>query len=75
MQRMRHLTELSADLAIRPLQALLLLVSFVGVLWVPPAQVLFTFDGRSFTIPGYWSGAGSPMPSAGRGWGDAAAAR
>ena len=53
MQRMRHLTELSADLAIRPLQALLLLVNFVGVLWVPPAQVLFTFDGRSFTIPGY----------------------
>jgi ABC-type uncharacterized transport system fused permease/ATPase subunit len=45
--------ELSADLAVGLLQASLLLVSFIGVLWVLSAQVLFTFDGRSFAIPGY----------------------
>ena len=49
----RHLVELSADLAVGLLQASLLLVSFIGVLWVLSAQVLFTVDGRSFTIPGY----------------------
>ena len=49
----RHLTELSAGLGIGFLQALLLLVSFLGVLWILSEQVVFTVSGRSFTIPGY----------------------
>ena len=49
----RHLTELSSDLGIGLLQASLLLVSFVGVLWLLSAQVVFSFDQRHFAIPGY----------------------
>jgi len=49
----RHLIDLSADLAVRLLQASLLLVSFIGVLWVLSAQVVFLVGERSFTIPGY----------------------
>jgi vitamin B12/bleomycin/antimicrobial peptide transport system ATP-binding/permease protein len=49
----RHLIDLSADLAVRLLQASLLLVSFIGVLWVLSAQVVFVVGERSFTIPGY----------------------
>jgi putative ATP-binding cassette transporter len=49
----RHLIDLSADLAVRLLQAALLLVSFIGVLWVLSAQVVFVVGARSFSIPGY----------------------
>jgi vitamin B12/bleomycin/antimicrobial peptide transport system ATP-binding/permease protein len=49
----RHLIDLSADLAVRLLQASLLLVSFIGVLWVLSAQVVFVVGARSFTVPGY----------------------
>lgn len=49
----RHLTELSAGLGIGFLQASLLLVSFIGVLWVLSEQVVFVVGGRSFSIPGY----------------------
>lgn len=49
----RHLTELSADLGVGLLQATLLLVSFVGVLWMLSVQVVFTYEGRSFFVPGY----------------------
>ena len=35
------------------LQSSLLLVSFVGVLWVLSAQVVFGVGEHSFTIPGY----------------------
>ena len=49
----RHLIDLSADLAVRLLQASLLLVSFIGVLWVLSAQVVFVVGERSFTVPGY----------------------
>ena len=49
----RHLTELSSDLGIGLLQASLLLLSFVGVLWVLSAQVIFSLGDRHFTIPGY----------------------
>ena len=49
----RHLTELSTDLGIGLLQASLLLVSFIGVLWILSDSVIFSFDGRRFTIPGY----------------------
>jgi putative ATP-binding cassette transporter len=49
----RHLTELSAGLGIGFLQAFLLLLSFLGVLWILSEQVVFTVSGHSFTIPGY----------------------
>lgn len=62
----RHLVELSGDLGIGLLQASLLLVSFVGVLWVLSAQVIFQVSDTSFHIPGYmvwcalaYAGAGS----------------
>jgi putative ATP-binding cassette transporter len=49
----RHLIDLSTDLAVRMLQASLLLISFIGVLWVLSEQVVFVVGARSFTIPGY----------------------
>lgn len=49
----RKLTELSTSLGIGLLQAMLLLVSFIGILWALSANVIFVVDGRSFTIPGY----------------------
>jgi vitamin B12/bleomycin/antimicrobial peptide transport system ATP-binding/permease protein len=52
-QDAQHLTELSTDLGIGLLQASLLLVSFVGVLWFLSGEVKFTFSGAAFSIPGY----------------------
>jgi putative ATP-binding cassette transporter len=49
----RHLTELSTDLGIGLLQASLLLISFIGVLWVLSSTVVFSVSGKSFSIPGY----------------------
>lgn len=49
----RHLTELSAQLAIGLFQSTLLLFSFVGVLWMLSRSVVFTWDGQEFFIPGY----------------------
>src|SRR5207237_8299828 len=43
----------SATLSFGLLQSSLLLVSFVGVLWVLSNQVVFTYGDPSFTIPGY----------------------
>jgi vitamin B12/bleomycin/antimicrobial peptide transport system ATP-binding/permease protein len=52
-QDAQHLTELMATLAVGLLQSSLLLLSFVGVLWVLSQQVVFGVGDRSFTIPGY----------------------
>jgi vitamin B12/bleomycin/antimicrobial peptide transport system ATP-binding/permease protein len=49
----RHLTELSADLAIGLLQSSLLLGSFISVLWALSNNVTFHLDERRFSIPGY----------------------
>lgn len=49
----RHLTELSVDLGNGLLQASLMLVSFIGVLWILSTQVVFNFGHGDFTIPGY----------------------
>jgi putative ATP-binding cassette transporter len=49
----RHLTELSADLGVGLAQASLLLGSFVTVLWVLSAQIIFDFGGHTLSIPGY----------------------
>lgn len=48
-----HLSELSADLAIGLVQAFLLLVSFIGVLWVLSSGVVFTINQHTLAIPGY----------------------
>ena len=54
----RHLTELSADLGIGLLQATILLITFVSVLWALSADFAFHVDGRVVAIPGYmvWAG-------------------
>ena len=54
----RHLTELSADLGIGLLQASILLVTFVSVLWALSADFAFVIAGRKVAIPGYmvWAG-------------------
>jgi putative ATP-binding cassette transporter len=49
----RHLSELSGDLGGGLIQASLLLMSFVSVLWMLSSQVVFVWGGTSFTIPGY----------------------
>jgi putative ATP-binding cassette transporter len=49
----RRLTELTTDLGVGLAQSSLLLLSFIGVLWVLSAQVVFAVDGGSFSIPGY----------------------
>jgi vitamin B12/bleomycin/antimicrobial peptide transport system ATP-binding/permease protein len=49
----RHLTSLSTDLAVGLLQGSLLLISFIGVLWVLSSQVVFVVGDRSFSVPGY----------------------
>jgi vitamin B12/bleomycin/antimicrobial peptide transport system ATP-binding/permease protein len=48
-----HASELTAILGVGLLQSSLLLVSFVGVLWILSANVLFEVGGHSFAIPGY----------------------
>jgi putative ATP-binding cassette transporter len=48
-----HLSELTAILGVGLLQSSLLLVSFVGVLWILSANVMFEVGGHSFAIPGY----------------------
>lgn len=52
-QDTQRLTELTTILAVGLLQASLLLISFVGVLWLLSAQVVFEVGDSSFTIPGY----------------------
>ncbi|HZR59732.1 MAG TPA: SbmA/BacA-like family transporter, partial [Xanthobacteraceae bacterium] len=49
----RKLTELSASLGVGLFQATLLLVSFIGILWVLSDQLVFVVGGTRFTIPGY----------------------
>ena len=49
----RRLTELCVDLGVGLIQSSLLLVSFVGVLWVLSEQVVFVLSGTSFSIPSY----------------------
>ena len=49
----RRLTELSADLGIGLLQALLLLLCFLGVLWTVAGELDIWIFGVSLPIPGY----------------------
>lgn len=52
-QDARRLTELSAGLGVGLLQATLLLVSFISILWALSTNLVFVLGGHSFTIPGY----------------------
>jgi len=49
----RRLTELSAELGIGLFQASLLLLSFLGVLWILSGPLVVPIGGFTFTIPGY----------------------
>ena len=49
----RKLTELSASLGVGLFQATLLIVSFIGILWVLSSHLVFVVGGSYFTIPGY----------------------
>jgi vitamin B12/bleomycin/antimicrobial peptide transport system ATP-binding/permease protein len=49
----RHLTELSTDLGIGLLQASILLVAFISVLWTLSSDFAFHIGGRQVAIPGY----------------------
>jgi putative ATP-binding cassette transporter len=49
----RHLAELSGDLGVQLLQASILLITFVDVLWAISGTFSFHVAGRDFTIPGY----------------------
>jgi vitamin B12/bleomycin/antimicrobial peptide transport system ATP-binding/permease protein len=49
----RHLTELSADLGLGLLQASILLITFISVLWTLSSGFVFQISGQHITIPGY----------------------
>lgn len=49
----RHLCELCAELGVGLMQSTLMLISFVGVLWVMSENVALVIDGGRITIPGY----------------------
>ncbi len=48
-----HLTDVSTDLSVGLLQASLLLVSFIGVLWILSRGIVLHFGARELVIPGY----------------------
>ena len=48
-----RLTELTTDLGIGLLQSTLLLLSFIGVLWVLSSSMIFPVGGHRFHVPGY----------------------
>jgi len=49
----QHLTELMTDLGIGLLQSTLLLLSFIGVLWVSSQHMFLPLAGHRFYVPGY----------------------
>jgi putative ATP-binding cassette transporter len=49
----RLFSEFSTELGVGMLQALLLLVSFIGVLWTLSSYATFEFRGQEVVIPGY----------------------
>ncbi|MGP0056554.1 MAG: ABC transporter ATP-binding protein/permease [Steroidobacteraceae bacterium] len=49
----RHLTELSTDLGVGLLQASILLITFLSILWALSADFGFHIAGRRIEIPGY----------------------
>lgn len=49
----RNFSEMSTDLTVGLVQASLLLVSFIGVLWAMSPNIEFDYRGYHFHIPGY----------------------
>jgi putative ATP-binding cassette transporter len=49
----RLFSELSTELGVGMLQAFLLLVSFIGVLWTLSGTTIFVIGGNEISIPGY----------------------
>jgi vitamin B12/bleomycin/antimicrobial peptide transport system ATP-binding/permease protein len=49
----RHLTELTTELGIGLLQSTLLLLSFIGVLWMLSSALPLSIGGVPFVLPGY----------------------
>src|SRR5258706_5289240 len=49
----RNFSEMTADLGVGFVSSVLLLISFIGVLWVLSSHIQFTFSGKTFAIPGY----------------------
>ncbi len=49
----KHYCELTADLGTGLLQATLLLISFIGVLWELSGHVSIHYGGRTWSVPGY----------------------
>ena len=48
-----HLADLTSDLGIGLVQAIVLIVSFIGVLWALSEGFVFHISGYSYAIPGY----------------------
>jgi putative ATP-binding cassette transporter len=49
----RRISDQSIGLLVGLGQSTLLLLSFISVLWALSSQVVFTYGGESFTVPGY----------------------
>ena len=49
----RVLTELTTELGVGVVQSALMLVSFMGILWLLSDQVVFKLESGSFSVPGY----------------------
>jgi putative ATP-binding cassette transporter len=52
-QDAQHLSDLTTDLGIGLLQSTLLLLSFIGVLWVLSSHMVLSIFGGTYTVPGY----------------------
>ena len=52
-QDVGHLSDLSTDLGVGLVQSVILLVSFVGVLWALSSGFVFNIGGHAIAIPGY----------------------
>ena len=61
----RKLCELSADLGVGLLQALILFLTFSGVLWVLSNDFIFRVNDRDYTVPGFMVWAAMIYASAG----------
>ena len=60
----RRLTELSTDLGVGLLQASLLLLSFLGVLWTVTGALEFSICGVSLAVLATWFGVRFSTPQA-----------
>jgi putative ATP-binding cassette transporter len=69
-QDAQHLAELTTGLLVGLLQSSLLLVSFIGVLWVLSGNVVFNFGLGPTMIPGYmvWCALGFAAGGSALGW-------